>query len=738
MEHRMTVRTIDDIFRDFVIDGVPASGPFNPHKPDIRDTLKALLEGISTFPDNRVIRLNNADEGTGNNIVVTASVPIPAVAYQVLYILNVTQENTGPVTVSGAINRTLVTNTSRPIEPGYLRPGMALLCIDNGTELRLLSYGDAEAIQEAAEAAADRAEVAAEAAESAVGGVLSNFDTRSLVATANILPLVNYVRTAGYSAVGDGGGALYKRVAVEPSHAGKVQSADGAWWELAETEPNVKMFGAIGDGVANDQSAIVGAVDFAYGLGMDLHWPHGDFVSSESLPNFHNIKHSGPGRIVRDAGSFHPAGLDANLIFVDASVGNDTNDGLSSSFPFQTLNAAVTAVFTKRRTADGIWTFTKGGSTSFTLDKGRAKSPSVILIPGDFPDMASAFNFLRLFPVLHNDLIQVRFQAGYIITTGVAFRYDDFSRIEIVSDDAVVPVGASFVGVNITSDPFEANSLLVAFQSKAPRLNCLIDMQTFGGCGVVITNNSDGYIAGNKGVRSAGAYGLYVNTRSSCIAANANFRLAGWGNRVTTNSLLEAPQCDFSQARNATYLGTNNVANLDVSRGSVAYVTGTEAARTNLQGGKGHGLAVRRSFVSATHVDCSQNEQNGVNAGAGSIIAFTGSRVSSCLQHGIACDGSRVDANETTIINNGSHNLYADSGGEITARNVTCGGAGINSVRAANGSRINVSGGTCRRGGADDPTDIVVTGGSIVHATGATGGTNIPALTFNVAGLIFK
>lgn len=147
----MTVRTIDDIFRDFVTDGVPASGPFNPHKPDIRDTLKALTEGSENFPDNRVIRLNNADEGTANNIVVTASVAIPAAAYQVLYILNVTQENTGSVTVSGAINRNLVTNINQPVPAGYLTPGMALLCIDTGTELRLLSYGDAEAIVAEAE-----------------------------------------------------------------------------------------------------------------------------------------------------------------------------------------------------------------------------------------------------------------------------------------------------------------------------------------------------------------------------------------------------------------------------------------------------------------------------------------------------------------------------------------------------------------------------------------------------------
>ncbi len=42
---------------------------------------------------------------------------------------------------------------------------MALLCIDTGTELRLLSYGDAEAILAAAEGAANRAETAADLAQ---------------------------------------------------------------------------------------------------------------------------------------------------------------------------------------------------------------------------------------------------------------------------------------------------------------------------------------------------------------------------------------------------------------------------------------------------------------------------------------------------------------------------------------------------------------------------------------------
>ncbi len=137
----MTISTIDDVFRDYVVDGVSTSGPNHPNKADIRDTLKSLLEGISTFPDNRVIRLNNANAGTENNIIVTASVAIPAAAFQVLYILNVTQENTGPVKVTGAITRDLVTNTSQPVQEGYLKPGMAVLCIDTGNALRMLLDG---------------------------------------------------------------------------------------------------------------------------------------------------------------------------------------------------------------------------------------------------------------------------------------------------------------------------------------------------------------------------------------------------------------------------------------------------------------------------------------------------------------------------------------------------------------------------------------------------------------------
>lgn len=82
----------------------------------------------------------------------------------------------------------------------------------------------------------------------------SGFGTVANVAGATISAPVLYVRTAGFSAPGDGGGALYKRVISEPSHSGKIQSADGAWWEYVIDGPlSILQFGGSRDGAtAND------------------------------------------------------------------------------------------------------------------------------------------------------------------------------------------------------------------------------------------------------------------------------------------------------------------------------------------------------------------------------------------------------------------------------------------------------------------------------------------------------
>ncbi|MEM9232263.1 MAG: right-handed parallel beta-helix repeat-containing protein, partial [Pseudomonadota bacterium] len=76
---------------------------------------------------------------------------------------------------------------------------------------------------------------------------------------------VDSVRTEGFNAAGDGGGALYRRAATEPPHAGKIRSADGAWWEYIPDKIgwNIRTFGALGDGVTDDNPSISAALSTA-------------------------------------------------------------------------------------------------------------------------------------------------------------------------------------------------------------------------------------------------------------------------------------------------------------------------------------------------------------------------------------------------------------------------------------------------------------------------------------------
>src|SRR4051794_17019999 len=63
----------------------------------------------------------------------------------------------------------------------------------------------------------------------------STFDSRAAAVAATIPAVVQSFRTAGFSAVGDGGHGLYKRRGGAPTltaNKAYVQSADGAWWEL--------------------------------------------------------------------------------------------------------------------------------------------------------------------------------------------------------------------------------------------------------------------------------------------------------------------------------------------------------------------------------------------------------------------------------------------------------------------------------------------------------------------------
>lgn len=88
------------------------------------------------------------------------------------------------------------------------------------------------------------------------------FITASQVAGISIPSTQTSLTTTGFSTPGDKGAAMYRRVSTQPVHYGRLQSADGGWWEITEYAVSPEMFGAVGDGAANDAAAITLWVDY--------------------------------------------------------------------------------------------------------------------------------------------------------------------------------------------------------------------------------------------------------------------------------------------------------------------------------------------------------------------------------------------------------------------------------------------------------------------------------------------
>jgi hypothetical protein len=91
------------------------------------------------------------------------------------------------------------------------------------------------------------------------------FQTRALAIAATIPASITRVVLYSYAASPIAGGANYDRVATEPSHGAKFQSADGAWWQIAiGTTITPAMLGAIPGGVTDATAALQLWLDATY------------------------------------------------------------------------------------------------------------------------------------------------------------------------------------------------------------------------------------------------------------------------------------------------------------------------------------------------------------------------------------------------------------------------------------------------------------------------------------------
>jgi len=91
-------------------------------------------------------------------------------------------------------------------------------------------------------------------------GLRSRFraNSRSAAAALN-LAAVDTVEIDRFSDAAPRERALYVKTDAEPAHSAKFQAADGSWFELAERNPTLRMFGAFGDGAVNESGYPTGA-----------------------------------------------------------------------------------------------------------------------------------------------------------------------------------------------------------------------------------------------------------------------------------------------------------------------------------------------------------------------------------------------------------------------------------------------------------------------------------------------
>lgn len=126
----------------------------------------------------------------------------------------------------------------------------------------------------------------------------------------------------GYSSPGDGGGGMLRwdAAADDPADGGTVFGAgSGRWRRVYSGAVNAKWFGAVGDGVANDQPAIQAAINFAVANKIgEVYLPSGRYLINSTLHLYKNNSTStitlrGDGRAYRGNSAFGGSTLIANF-----------------------------------------------------------------------------------------------------------------------------------------------------------------------------------------------------------------------------------------------------------------------------------------------------------------------------------------------------------------------------------------------------------------------------------------
>ena len=244
-----------------------------------------------------------------------------------------------------------------------------------------------------------------------------------------------------------------------------VQSGSGAVARTASSKMreilSVADFGASGNGISDATSALSSAVAAALAADAILYWPAGTYLTAANIPNFHVVRHYGPGVVKRGSDLFHvdPGAYDHNTLYVSPS-GNNTNDGLSASQPFLTIQAAFDAMVGYGPPLNGSWAVQLAAGTYTTgvyIYGLRSRYPIVLKGPsvGGHPNVPTAIIDGGGLPansvlVYFQNYMQITAQDVKLINVNASSVALEADYHCILSTNNVHITGGAYTGINVS------------------------------------------------------------------------------------------------------------------------------------------------------------------------------------------------------------------------------------------------------------------------------------------------
>lgn len=255
-------------------------------------------------------------------------------------------------------------------------------------------------------------------------------------------------------------------------------------------------------------------------------------------------------------------------------------------------------------------------------------------IPTDFPTLQQAVDSLSAVPVRQGVRIILNIETGHALTAGLVVENGDYSRFLLTSADPEVPLAAGWVS---------GTPVAQGINAQMPEWGIVVDCggKDTGSQALIVSTNSSLQILDGKGLRNAGASGLFVYRNSRATGDQAVFTGCGAYNVWITH-------LSHGYLERGNFTGSTGAeGNVFVSRTSTLYAVGA-----NFSDSVGPGLTIRRSWVDI-HPFGGANvlfDNNGGNA----ILASDHSTVIAHARTGNVVAFSNCGANFVEIIN-GSH-----------------------------------------------------------------------------------